>query len=49
MGWADTPRELAASVDVLFSMLTNTAAVEGAADGPDGVLAGLRPGTVGRT
>jgi 3-hydroxyisobutyrate dehydrogenase-like beta-hydroxyacid dehydrogenase len=46
MGWADTPRELAASVDVLFSMLTNTAAVEGAADGADGVLAGLRPGTV---
>ncbi len=46
MGWAQTPRELAASVDVLFSMLTNTAAVEGAADGPDGVLAGLRAGTV---
>ena len=46
MGWADTPRQLASSVDVLFSMLTNTAAIEGAADGPDGVLAGLRPGTV---
>ena len=35
-----------ASVDVLFTMLTNTAAVEGTADGEDGVLAGLRPGTV---
>src|SRR5918994_525847 len=46
MGWADTPRELAASVDVLFTMLTNTAAIEGTADGEDGVLAGLRPGTV---
>jgi 3-hydroxyisobutyrate dehydrogenase-like beta-hydroxyacid dehydrogenase len=46
MGWADTPRELAASVDVLFTMLTNTAAIEATADGPDGVLAGLRPGTV---
>jgi 3-hydroxyisobutyrate dehydrogenase-like beta-hydroxyacid dehydrogenase len=46
MTWVDTPRELASSVDVLFSMLTNTAAVEGAADGADGVLAGLRPGTV---
>ncbi len=46
MGWADTPRALASSVDVLFSMLTNTAAIEGAADGPDGVLAGIRPGTV---
>lgn len=46
MGWADTPRELAASVDLLFTMLTNTAAVEAIADGEDGVLAGLRPGTV---
>jgi 3-hydroxyisobutyrate dehydrogenase-like beta-hydroxyacid dehydrogenase len=46
MGWADTPRELAASVDVLFTMLTNTAAIESTADGEDGVLAGLRPGTV---
>lgn len=46
MGWAGTPRELAASVDVLFTMLTDTAAVEATADGPDGVLAGLRPGMV---
>jgi 3-hydroxyisobutyrate dehydrogenase-like beta-hydroxyacid dehydrogenase len=46
MGWAETPRELAASVDVLFTMLTNTAAVEATADGPDGVLAGLRAETV---
>jgi 3-hydroxyisobutyrate dehydrogenase-like beta-hydroxyacid dehydrogenase len=46
MGWADTPRELAASVDVLFTMLTNTAAIESTADGAEGVLAGLRAGTV---
>jgi 3-hydroxyisobutyrate dehydrogenase-like beta-hydroxyacid dehydrogenase len=46
MGWADSPRELAAGVDVLFTMLTNTAAIQATADGPDGVLAGLRPGTV---
>ncbi|HWM73574.1 MAG TPA: NAD(P)-dependent oxidoreductase [Nocardioides sp.] len=46
MGWADTPREVAAGADVLFTMLTNTAAVEQAADGDDGILAGLRPGTV---
>jgi 3-hydroxyisobutyrate dehydrogenase-like beta-hydroxyacid dehydrogenase len=46
MGWADTPRELAGSVDVLFTMLTNTAAIETIAEGEDGVLAGLRPGTV---
>jgi 3-hydroxyisobutyrate dehydrogenase-like beta-hydroxyacid dehydrogenase len=46
MGWADTPRELAASVDVLFTMLTNTAAIEATAEGADGVLAGLREGAV---
>ena len=46
MGWAETPRELAASVDVLFTMLTNTAAIEATAGGPDGVLAGLRADAV---
>jgi 3-hydroxyisobutyrate dehydrogenase-like beta-hydroxyacid dehydrogenase len=46
MRWAATPRELAASVDVLFTMLTNTAAIEATAGGPDGVLAGLREGAV---
>ncbi len=43
LGWAATPRELAASSDVLFTMLTNTAAIEGIADE---VIAGLRPGAV---
>jgi 3-hydroxyisobutyrate dehydrogenase-like beta-hydroxyacid dehydrogenase len=46
MGWASTPRELAESVDVLFTMLTNTSAIEATAGGTDGVLAGLREGTV---
>jgi 3-hydroxyisobutyrate dehydrogenase-like beta-hydroxyacid dehydrogenase len=46
LGWADSPRELAGRVDVLFTMLTNTAAIQATADGPDGVLAGLQPGTV---
>jgi 3-hydroxyisobutyrate dehydrogenase-like beta-hydroxyacid dehydrogenase len=46
MGWADTPRELAASTDVLFTMLTNTQAIEAVATGPDGLLAGLREGAV---
>jgi 3-hydroxyisobutyrate dehydrogenase-like beta-hydroxyacid dehydrogenase len=46
MSWADSPRELAASVDVLFTMLTNTAAVQATAGGADGVLAGLREGVV---
>jgi len=43
MGWAESPRELAANVDVLFTMLTNTAAIQEIADP---VLEGLRPGTV---
>jgi 3-hydroxyisobutyrate dehydrogenase-like beta-hydroxyacid dehydrogenase len=46
MGWADTPRELAEAVDVLFTMLTDTAAIEATAAGPEGVLAGLREGVV---
>jgi 3-hydroxyisobutyrate dehydrogenase-like beta-hydroxyacid dehydrogenase len=46
LGWADTPRDLAAGVEVLFTMLTNTAAVEATASGPDGVLAGLREDAV---
>jgi 3-hydroxyisobutyrate dehydrogenase-like beta-hydroxyacid dehydrogenase len=46
MGWADTPRELAASVDLLFTMLTDTAAIEATAGGPDGLLAGLGEGKV---
>jgi 3-hydroxyisobutyrate dehydrogenase-like beta-hydroxyacid dehydrogenase len=41
--WAETPRELAASVDLVFTMLTNTAAVESVGEG---MLAGLRPGSV---
>jgi 3-hydroxyisobutyrate dehydrogenase-like beta-hydroxyacid dehydrogenase len=46
LGWADTPRELAAQVDVLFTMLTDTAAIEATAGGDDGVLSGLREGAV---
>jgi 3-hydroxyisobutyrate dehydrogenase-like beta-hydroxyacid dehydrogenase len=46
LGWAGTPRELAASSDVLFTMLTDSRALDATADGDDGILAGLRPGTV---
>lgn len=41
-----TPREAAAAADVTFSMVTDTGALEAVARGPDGILAGLRPGTV---
>lgn len=44
MQWADSPRAVAAASDVIFSMVTNTAALRAIADGPDGVLAGLGPG-----
>ncbi len=43
LGWADSPGELAGASDLLFSMLTNTAAVEGLAEE---VIPALRPGTI---
>ena len=43
---ADSPAELAAKVDVLFTMLAHPAAVEQAALGLDGFLNLLRPNTV---
>jgi 3-hydroxyisobutyrate dehydrogenase-like beta-hydroxyacid dehydrogenase len=46
MGWAGTPRELAEQSDVLFTMLTDSRALDATAGGDDGILAGLRPGTV---
>jgi 3-hydroxyisobutyrate dehydrogenase-like beta-hydroxyacid dehydrogenase len=46
MAWADTPRAAAAGADVVFSMLTDARAVQAAALGDDGILAGLGPGTV---
>ena len=46
MRWGDSPRELAQGSDVVFSMLTDAAAVEAVAGGPDGLIAGLRPGAV---
>ncbi len=42
----DTPREVAAAADVVFSMVTNVAALHAVAEGPDGILAGLGPGKV---
>jgi 3-hydroxyisobutyrate dehydrogenase-like beta-hydroxyacid dehydrogenase len=44
--WAETPCRLAASVDLVLTMLTNTNAIEATAAGDDGLLAGLRPGSV---
>jgi 3-hydroxyisobutyrate dehydrogenase-like beta-hydroxyacid dehydrogenase len=46
MQWADTPRQVAEAADVILSMVTNTAALQAIADGPDGILAGLQAGKV---
>lgn len=46
MAWADTPREVAERSEIVFTMVTNTAAVKAVTEGPDGILAGLSPGKV---
>ena len=46
MTWADTPRAVAAASDVVFSIVTDGTAVRVVALGPDGVLAGLKPGGI---
>lgn len=46
MTWRETPSEVAAAADVVFSMVTDDAALEAIASGADGVLAGLEPGKV---
>jgi 3-hydroxyisobutyrate dehydrogenase-like beta-hydroxyacid dehydrogenase len=43
---AATPRDVAASSDVVVTMLPDAPEVETVAAGPDGILAGLRPGSV---
>ena len=44
MKWANSPREVAAASDVIFSMVTNSLALQAVVEGPDGILAGLGPG-----
>jgi 3-hydroxyisobutyrate dehydrogenase-like beta-hydroxyacid dehydrogenase len=46
MRWADSPKAAAASADVVFSMVTNSAALQAIVEGPDGILAGLAPGKI---
>jgi 3-hydroxyisobutyrate dehydrogenase-like beta-hydroxyacid dehydrogenase len=41
MRWADSPREVAQAADVIFSMVTNAAALAAVAEGPNGIVAGL--------
>ena len=46
MAWADCPRAVAAQCEIVFSIVTDGTAVRAVALGPDGVLAGLRPGGI---
>jgi 3-hydroxyisobutyrate dehydrogenase-like beta-hydroxyacid dehydrogenase len=46
MIWRDTPREAAVAADVVFSMVTDDAALAAITSGPDGILAGLWPGSI---
>ena len=42
--WADSPRALAEKADVIFSSLPEPPDVEAVAIGPDGLIAGIKPG-----
>jgi 3-hydroxyisobutyrate dehydrogenase len=43
--WADTPRAVAEQADVIFTSLPGPKEVEPVVFGPDGILAGVKPGT----
>jgi len=43
---ADSPRAVAAAVDVTLSMVTNSQALAEIADGPNGIVEGLGPGKI---
>lgn len=46
MQWANSPRDVAAAAEVIFSMVTNAPALESIADGPDGLLSGISKGKI---
>jgi 3-hydroxyisobutyrate dehydrogenase-like beta-hydroxyacid dehydrogenase len=46
MGWADTPREVAAQSEIVFSIVTDSKAVKACALGPDGIVSGLKAGGI---
>jgi 3-hydroxyisobutyrate dehydrogenase-like beta-hydroxyacid dehydrogenase len=46
MQWGQTPRDVAETADITFSMVTNTKALQSITSGPDGILAGLSPGKI---
>jgi 3-hydroxyisobutyrate dehydrogenase len=42
MTWGESPKAVARSADMIFVMVTDSASLEAVANGPDGLLAGLR-------
>jgi 3-hydroxyisobutyrate dehydrogenase-like beta-hydroxyacid dehydrogenase len=46
MQWADSPRAVASESDYTFAMVTNSAAIQAVAEGPDGMLGGLGAGKI---
>lgn len=46
MKWADSPQAVAKAVEVVFTMVSNTSALQAVTGGSDGLLAGLRPGAI---
>lgn len=46
MNWGETPRAVAEASDIVFTMVTNTAAVRAVTQGEDGIIAGLSAGKI---
>jgi len=46
MKWADSPRAVCQASDVIFSMVSNSSALEEIADGPNGIVAAIGAGKV---
>lgn len=46
MKWGDSPRAVAQASEVIFAMVTNSAALAAVTDGPDGIVAGLSAGKI---
>ena len=44
--WAESPKELAELVDIAFLSLPGPSEVQGVAEGQDGLIEGMRPGSV---
>src|SRR5881397_4003208 len=44
MTWADSPRAVSSSCDIVLSMIANSDALSEIAEGPNGMLTGLAPG-----